>query len=84
MLVTIGSVTTATRTAKIIKMNLGISVQVVRTPSELNRGGCSYSIRFNDRYEQEVRRIAAEKKLTLRKWYGSSTDKSQRVYNALF
>lgn len=83
MLVTIGSVTTATRTAKIIRMSLGIPVQVVRTPSELNKGGCSYSIRFNDKYEHDVRRIAAEKNLPLRKWYRPSTDRSGRVYDAL-
>ena len=67
MLITIGSITTAARAAKIIEQIPRISVSVVHTPKELNKGGCSYSIRFNDKYEASVRKIIAEYKIPARK-----------------
>lgn len=83
MLVTIGSVTTATRAARIIESTIGVSVSVVHTPSELNRGGCSYSIRFSDRYESDVLRLVTEYKIPVRKWYRETYNGRQRVYNAV-
>lgn len=83
MLVTIGSVTTASRAAKIIQKNLGINVQVVHTPTELNRGGCSYSIRFNENYMTSVKRIVSEYKIPVRRWYREANDGSGRVYHDL-
>lgn len=81
MLVTIGSVTTAARTAKIIRSVLGINVQVVRTPSSLNRGGCSYSIRFSEKYADDVKRIVAQRNIKVKKWYSETNGVSGRVYN---
>lgn len=83
MLITIGSITTAARAAKIIEQIPRISVSVVHTPKELNKGGCSYSIRFNDKYEASVRKIIAEYKIPARKWYSETIDGNRRVYNAL-
>ncbi len=72
MLVTIGSVTTASRAAKIIRNALAIDVQVVHTPSELNRGGCSYSIKFKEMYQSAVKRVIAEYKIPVKRWYSES------------
>lgn len=81
MLITIGSITTATRAAKLIKRNIGAYAQVVATPSELNRGGCSYSVRFNDRYELEVRRLADEYEIPIKRIYKESQNGKKRVYH---
>lgn len=83
MLITIGSVTTAAKVAKTIENTLGVAVSVVYTPSELNKGGCSYSIRFNDKYESEVQQLVAEYKLPVRKWYTETYNGRRRVYNAV-
>ncbi len=80
MLVTIGSITTASRAAKIIRRVLGINVQVIHTPSQLNRGGCSYSIRFNDNYHMSVKRVISEYNIPVKRWYGES---GEGVYNDL-
>ncbi len=69
MLITIGSITTATRAAKIIQAKTGIKGQVVHTPSEINRGGCSYSIRYNDDYENQLRKVVKENRIPAKKWY---------------
>lgn len=47
MLITIGSVTTASRLAKLIEREAHLKASVMHTPSELNKGGCSYSVRVN-------------------------------------
>ena len=80
MLVTIGSVTTASRAAKVIRRELGINVQVIHTPTQLNRGGCSYSIRFSDNYHMSVKRVISDDRIPVKRWY-SETDTG--VYNDL-
>ena len=80
MLVTIGSITTASRAAKVIRRVLGINVQVIHTPTQLNRGGCSYSIRFSDNYHMSVKRVISEFNIPVKRWYGESDG---GVYNDL-
>ena len=63
MLITIGSITTATRAVKTIEAKTGIKGQVVHTPSEINRGGCSYSVRYSDDYENLLRRVIKENRI---------------------
>ena len=69
MLITIGSITTATRAVKIIQSKTGIKGYVVSTPSELNRGGCSYSIRYSDNHEEALRKAVKEYNIPAKKWY---------------
>lgn len=69
MLITIGSITTATRAVKIIQAKTGIKGHVVATPSELNRGGCSYSIKYSDSYEELLRKVVKENHIPAKKWY---------------
>ena len=80
MLVTIGSLTTASRAAKVIRRVLGINVQVIHTPTQLNRGGCSYSIKFSDNYHMSVKRVISEYNIPVKRWYGESDG---GVYNDL-
>lgn len=83
MLITIGSVTTAARAAKIIEQISNISVRVVHTPHELNKGGCSYSIQFNDKHETNVRKVINDYKIPVKKWYSQTNSNNKRVYNAI-
>lgn len=83
MLITIGSVTTAARASKIIEQIANVSVRVVHTPHELNRGGCSYSLQFNDKYENAVRKVITDYKIPVKKWYSQTSIGNKRVYNAL-
>ena len=69
MLITIGSITTATRAANVIYSKTGIKGKVVHTPSEINQGGCSYSIRYNDDQEAVLRRVVRENRIPAKKWY---------------
>lgn len=81
MLITIGSVTTATRLARILEKNTGYPAAVVHTPAQLNKGGCSYSVRFNDNMQNEARRIIRSYKVPIKKIYSEAVRNGKRVYN---
>lgn len=83
MLVTIGSITTAARLARIIEKNTGAPAEVIHTPPHLNKGGCSYSVRFADKYAARARALINEYKVPARKFYSESLDGGQRVYHAV-
>lgn len=69
MLVTIGSITTATRLARLIERNLGITAQVIHTPAEINKGGCSYSVKFNGSYVNDVRQLISEYSVPVKRYF---------------
>lgn len=83
MLITVGSITTATRLARLIERDLGLPAEVIHTPAQLNKGGCSYSIRFKDKHESFVRKIIREYKVPIRKIYSENIVNGKRVYNAV-
>ena len=56
MYILVGSVTTATRLKKAAEKIIGFPAYVVHTPSALNQGGCSYSVRVDDRALNESER----------------------------
>ncbi len=83
MLVTIGSITTATRLERIIEKNTGTPAEVIHTPPQLNKGGCSYSVRFAEKYVGRVRGLIKEYKVPVKKYYSESYSDGQRVYHAV-
>ena len=64
----IGSVTTAARFARDLERH-GIRAEVVHTPTKINAGGCSYSVRVDKKYKKELLMIAEMKKYRLKKLY---------------
>ncbi len=83
MLITIGSVTTATRLARLIEKNTGHPASVVHTPSEINKGGCSYSVRLNDIMFKQAKKIIDEYNVPVRKFYSESIRGGKHVYNVI-
>ena len=83
MLVTIGSITTAERLARIIERNTGTHATVVHTPASINKGGCSYSVRFNDRFENDARRLIREYNISVKRFYREGWNGAERVYHAV-
>lgn len=83
MYVTVGSATTAERLKKAAERILGFPAYVVHTPSELNKGGCSYSVRFDDRAIGDIKQIAADNEIPIRRIYIEKTENGERVYNVV-
>jgi hypothetical protein len=69
ILITIGSVTTASRFARVMERRAGKHASVVQTPSELNTGGCSYSVKINESDIEDAKNISEQYKLPIRKIY---------------
>lgn len=84
MLITIGSVTTATRLARLLERNTGYPASVVHTPSSINKGGCSYSVRFNEGMIVQAKKIIKDYGVPVRKFYSEDVKNGKRVYNDLF
>lgn len=83
MLVTVGSITTAARLAKLAEKNTGAPAEVLHTPSSIKNGGCSYSVRFNDRYEGAVRRLIRDYKVPAKQFYREGIGMNGREYHAV-
>ncbi len=80
MYITVGSATTAERLKKAAEKIIGFPAYVVHTPSSLNKGGCSYSLRLDDRALNEIRKIAADNRIPIRKIYIEKHENGERVY----
>ena len=83
MLLTIGSVTTAMRLTRLLELEIGHPAEIVHTPSAINKGGCSYSVRFSEQYLEVVRSVVKKYKVPVRKYYSEAFAEGKRVYNAL-
>lgn len=80
MLITTGSITTAARLAKAAEREMGGTARVVQTPRELNKGGCSYSVRIDNGFESDIRRIIKKYNINARKIYREGINGEKRVY----
>ena len=80
MYVVVGSVTTATRLAKILERNLGVPVSVLHTPAAIKNGGCSYSARISGVSADRVRNIANNYKINIKSIYAEELSDGERVY----
>ena len=63
-LAAIGSITTAVRLKKAVGAEK--SVQIVHTPAVINKGGCSYSLRFSEELIPKIKRIAEKNSITIK------------------
>lgn len=80
MYILVGSVTTATRLKKTIEKTIGFPAYIVHTPSALNKGGCSYSVRIDDRAKNEVKKIVSDYEIPIKKIYIEKNHNGERAY----
>ena len=83
MYILVVAVTTATRLKKVAEKIIGFPAYVVHTPSALNQGGCSYSVRVDDRALNEIRKIAGDNEIPIRRIYIERTVNGERVYDVV-
>ena len=68
MLATVASVTSANRLKKCVSEK-GISSSVAQTPHILTKEGCGYSLRFDDRYLNEIESCARTLNIKIRGYF---------------
>ncbi|GEM_PF-6499297 len=83
MLVTTGSITTASRLSRALARDMNIAARVIQTPAQIKTGGCTYAVRYDESYDAAVRSIIQRYKLPVRKFYRERLDAAGRVYNAV-
>lgn len=83
MYVLVGSVTTATRLKKVIESHIGYPAYVVHTPSALNNGSCSYSVRIDDRAINEIKNIKEFNEIPIKRIYIEKRENGERVYDVI-
>lgn len=83
MYVIVGSITTATRLKKAVERNVGFPAYVVHTPSEIRNGGCSYSLRLDNRMLGDIEIIARDNDIAIKGIYIDKIVDGERVYHAI-
>lgn len=83
MYIVVGSSTMAERFKKAAERTIGFPAYVVHTPSAISTGGCSYSVRMDDRALYEVRRVAYNSGIPIKNIYITKTENGESVYHAV-
>ncbi len=83
ILITVGSVTTAARLEKYLRKRMGIRSSVVHTPSEINNGGCSYSLRIDEKFLDIVKTAISEAGIRVRKFYIEDYCEGEKKYHVI-
>lgn len=83
ILITVGSITTAMRFKKLLNRR-GIPAEVLHTPTTLNNGNCSYSLRLSVENISPIREISREYRLNIKGIYREIDDiKGEKRYHAI-
>ncbi len=80
MYIVIGSVTTATRLARLLERIVGVPTSVVHTPAAIKTGGCSYSVRITGCTAQTVKAVVDEYRFNIKGIYAEEFSGEEREY----
>lgn len=83
VLITVGSVTSASRLEKYLRKKKGIKASVVHTPAEINNGGCSYSLRIDASNLSRIREAIKEIDVAVRKLYMEDYYEGEKKYHVI-
>ena len=81
LIITVGSVTTAVRIKKKLSSLGDKSASVIHTPSFINSGGCSYSVKTDNKNLNLVTSLAEEKQIKYKKLFTESNDNGGTEYH---
>ena len=73
----IGSINNASMFKKLLQKR-GFDAYVAHTPPSMNKGGCSYSVKFSSNIFDAVKRTAAENNIKIKGFYA---DKGGEYYD---
>ena len=83
LIIVIGSVTSAVRAEKYLRSSGIINTSVIHTPTSINTGGCSYSIRTPLQNLQILKRLIPGSRLRIKGLYSETFEKGERAYRAI-
>lgn len=82
-ILTIGSVTTAVRLSKLVEKYLTRNVRVIHTPEQISGGGCSYSLKTDMKYAENIAALAKEYNIQVKKIFSETKTGKGVVYHDL-
>lgn len=80
MYIITGSITSAERMARAIEGLSGLPAYVVHTPQAIRDGGCSYSVRCDEKALALIDDIAKDNGITVKKKYIERMNNGERAY----
>ena len=83
MYIVTGSMTTAERLRRAAESATGYPAYTVRTPAKIRKGGCSYSVKMDDRALEPVRKVIRDYGFGVKKIYKVRTRNGESVYHAV-
>lgn len=83
LVITVGSVTAASRLEKLLRRKAGVSSTVIHTPSAISGAGCSYSVVTDRKNLAAVREAAADGGINIRGFYIREALKGEYKYHAV-
>lgn len=81
LIITAGSITTAVRIKKTLNSLGDKGASVIHTPSFINSGGCSYSVRTDYKNLNIVKTLFEEKKIKYKKLFTESYENGGTEYH---
>lgn len=79
MLATVASMTSANRLKRCAGEE-GIFASVIQTPHSLTKEGCGYSLRFDDRYMNAIKKCAAGLNIKVRAFFYENIIDGEKIY----
>ena len=83
MYIVVGSATAAERIKRMTERSVGYPAYVVKTPQPIRRGGCSYSVKADDRAIGSVKQILRGSGISYKGIYTEHIKNGERVYHAV-
>lgn len=83
IIITAGAITTAVRLEKKLNSLGDIKASVIHTPKEINKGGCSYSVKTTLNKLPLVEQIMSENRIKIKKIYIEDIINGEMVYRDL-
>lgn len=83
MYIVVGSATAAERLRRAAERNIGFPAYVVKTPAAIRKGGCSYSVEFDDRALDVIKQLSGNIGISYKKIYRVEKRNGERVYHAV-
>ena len=80
MYIVTGPITSAIRLSRAVERFTGTPAAVIHTPSQMNKGGCSYTVKTDMTDTEALRKIAADNGVTIKGIYGEKTSGKGREY----
>lgn len=83
IIITVGAITSAVRLEKKLNSLGDVKASVIHTPTEINKGGCSYSVKTTLNKLPLIEEIIAENRIKIKKVYIEDIINGESAYRDL-